>query len=74
MAVPPRVWFGQKRIGWGARPVSWQGWAVTVLYVALGFVAARALAAHHLALFGIVLVVLTAGYVLVVLATSSDRP
>ena len=73
MAVPPRVWFGQKRIGWGARPVSWQGWALTVLYVALGYVAARMLAAHHVALFVTALVVLTAGYVLVVVATSSGR-
>jgi hypothetical protein len=69
----PRVWFGQKRIGWGARPVAWQGWALTVLYVGLGYVAARMLAAHHVALFVTALVVLTAGYVLVVVATSSGR-
>jgi len=66
-----RVWFGQKRVGWGARPVSWQGWALTVLYVLLGYVAARTLAAHHLALFVIALVALTAGYILVVLGTSA---
>jgi hypothetical protein len=69
----PRVWFGQKRVGWGARPVSWQGWGLTALYVALGYVAARTLAAHHIALFVTALVVLTAGYVLVVFATSSGR-
>jgi hypothetical protein len=67
------VWFGQKRIGWGARPVSWQGWALTALYVALGYAAARTLAAHHVALFVTALVVLTAGYVLVVVGTSSGR-
>jgi hypothetical protein len=23
-------WFGPKRIGWGWRPVTWQGWLITV--------------------------------------------
>ena len=25
-----RSWFGPKRIGWGLRPQTWQGWAITV--------------------------------------------
>ncbi|CUU60575.1 hypothetical protein Ga0074812_14253 [Parafrankia irregularis] len=37
-----RPWFGPKRIGWGYRPVTWQGWALTlslaVLVVALSIV------------------------------------
>ena len=29
-------WFAPKRFGYGAgRPVSWQGWAVTILFVLL---------------------------------------
>jgi hypothetical protein len=24
-------WFGPKRIGWGWRPVSWEGWLATAL-------------------------------------------
>ena len=29
-------WFAPKRFGYGAgRPISWQGWAVTLTYVAL---------------------------------------
>lgn len=28
-------WFGPKRIGWGASPRTWQGWAITVLFIAL---------------------------------------
>ncbi|HUC23818.1 MAG TPA: hypothetical protein VMA73_14005 [Streptosporangiaceae bacterium] len=26
-----RPWFGPKRIGWGYRPQTWQGWLVTAL-------------------------------------------
>jgi hypothetical protein len=28
-----RPWFGPKRIGWGYRPQTWQGWLVTALSV-----------------------------------------
>jgi hypothetical protein len=32
---PSRPWFGPKRIGYGLRPQTWQGWAIvlTVLTV-----------------------------------------
>lgn len=36
-------WFGPKRIGWGASPRSWQGWIVT-----LGFIAVLAAAIRWL--------------------------
>jgi hypothetical protein len=26
-----RPWFGPKRIGWGFRPQTWQGWAITLI-------------------------------------------
>jgi hypothetical protein len=26
-----RPWFGPKRIGWGYRPQTWQGWAVILV-------------------------------------------
>jgi hypothetical protein len=53
----------QLRLGWGVRPVYWQGWALTGLYVLL--VLARMLAARHVALLLIALVALTAAYLLV---------
>lgn len=28
-----RVWFGPKRFGWGASPASWEGWAVTGVFI-----------------------------------------
>jgi hypothetical protein len=38
-----RPWFGPKRhIGWGWRPVSWQGWTVTAI-----FLASAVTAVHH---------------------------
>jgi hypothetical protein len=35
-------WFGPKRIGWGWRPVSWEGWLVTVLCAAVAIAASIA--------------------------------
>ena len=70
--MAPRVWFGRKTFGWGLKPVSWQGWALTALYLLLALVLARTLAAHHMALFVIALVVLTAAYTTVALATRRD--
>jgi hypothetical protein len=71
-AMPPG-WFGSKRIGWGVRPTSWQGWAVTGLYVLLALVLARALAARHVALFLVALVLLTAVYLVVAGLSSRSR-
>ena len=61
----PPGWFGSKRIGWGVRPTSWQGWAVTGIYVVVALVLARTLAARHVALFVFTLVLLTAAFVVV---------
>ncbi len=36
MPVDQRYWFHAKRYGWGwGLPASWQGWLVTLVYVAL---------------------------------------
>ncbi len=29
-----KLWFKAKRFGWGWTPISWQGWLVTLVYVA----------------------------------------
>jgi Mn2+/Fe2+ NRAMP family transporter len=71
--VTSRVWFGRKTFGWGLRPVRWQGWMVTGLYLLLVFVLTRALAARHMAEFVIALVVLTVAYAMIALATSDQR-
>jgi hypothetical protein len=30
-----KYWFRTKTYGWGWTPCSWQGWAITLLYIAL---------------------------------------
>lgn len=29
-----RPWFGPKRVGWGIRPQTWQGWSIVAAFVA----------------------------------------
>jgi hypothetical protein len=71
--VTSRAWFGRKTFGWGLRPVSWQGWALTAFYLLLVFAIAHALAKHHAVLFVVALVVLTVAYATVTLATRRDE-
>ncbi|MEK7099595.1 MAG: hypothetical protein AAB883_00435 [Patescibacteria group bacterium] len=33
--VRKNLWFRAKQYGWGWYPITWQGWAVTALYVVL---------------------------------------
>jgi hypothetical protein len=35
-----RPWFGPKRVGWGLRPQTWEGWLVTAVLAAAVVVAA----------------------------------
>ena len=51
---PPTPWFGSKRIGWGIRPQTWQGWAVTmgfafglIVFVLIIVAIVPHLAGHH---------------------------
>jgi hypothetical protein len=70
--TPGRPWFGRKRIGWGMRPISWQGWLLTVVYMIAIYAAVRLLAAHHGALFVGALVVITALYIAVAWAKRDE--
>ncbi|MGO9875460.1 MAG: hypothetical protein ACLPVY_16860 [Acidimicrobiia bacterium] len=64
-------WFGPKRIGWGFRPITWQGWSLMVVLVALFTVARYAL--HTNAEFFLAVAALLAGFYVVVLVTGG-RP
>ncbi len=45
MNEAPRYWFPAKRYGWGwGPPVTWQGWLVTIAWVATVFVGSLMLA------------------------------
>jgi len=62
-------WFGRKRYGWGLRPVSWQGWALTIAYVAIVLAVGITLAASQVWLFATVFAAATAAYLLVAYLT-----
>jgi len=34
-----KPWFGPKRVGWGLRPTSWQGWVVVLVVAGLAVLA-----------------------------------
>jgi hypothetical protein len=44
-ATGKRAWFGPKRIGFGLRPQTWQGWLVTLL-ICVVIVVVSLLVAH----------------------------
>jgi len=58
-------WFAAKRYGIGAgKPISWQGWALTIGYLA-AVVGASALLSKSVLAFVAILVSLTLGFVIV---------
>ena len=54
------------------RPISWQGWLLTVVYMIAIYAAARLLATHHTTLFIGALVVITALYIAVAWFTRDE--
>jgi ABC-2 type transport system ATP-binding protein len=66
-----RPWFRRRRLGFGWRPVSWQGWAVTLVAVAL-VIAVLALLHASLERIALVLLVL-AVYAVIALLTGGRR-
>ena len=63
-------WFGRKRFGWGLRPISWQGWVLTIAYVAIAVTLGATLASSQGLLFATVLAIATALVLLVVYLTT----
>ncbi|HEX8301657.1 hypothetical protein [Sphingomonas sp.] len=61
--VRPGYWFAPKAFGWGAVPVTWQGWLATAIYVALAVAVAR-IAQHRSSSWLIIFVPLTLGFAL----------
>ncbi len=50
MEKESRYWFPAKRYGWGwGLPISWQGWAVLLLWLAAILIATPLLRRHHVA-------------------------
>ena len=63
-------WFVRHTYGWGYRPSTWEGWGLTLLFVALLFADVAALRTHHAVAFIAVVAVLVVGYVLIARSTS----
>ncbi len=62
-------WFRSKRFGWGLQPISWQGWVLTVAYVAIDVTLGLTLASSQLWLFATLFAIVTALYLLVAYLT-----
>ncbi len=60
--VRPGYWFRPKRFGWGAVPVTWQGWLLTAALLAFGIAIAK-LAEARTRLWLVLLIPLVLGYV-----------
>ena len=58
MNSPGQYWFPAKRFGWGwGLPLTWQGWAILLVWTAaLVATAARLLPLHPLAFLGLAMV------------------
>lgn len=49
--ITKHPWFGPKRIGWGWRPVNWEGWVITFLFVAVVVAACSAFGGSPMTIF-----------------------
>lgn len=59
----------RKRWGWGLRPVSWQGWVLTIAYVAIAIIPGATQASSQGWLFATLFAMVTALYLLVAFLT-----
>ncbi len=64
------IWFAPKRYGWGATPVSWQGWAIMIGFIAIGIGAGRFFADRPIVVAAIVV---PAMIVLLVITVKTTR-
>ena len=63
--VRPGYWFRPKMLGWGAVPVTWQGWLVTAVFIAAAMGIAN-LAEHRSPAWLVLLVPAVPAFLLVV--------
>ena len=62
-------WFAPKRYGIGATPITWQGWALTLGFVAIAILVATKLAHRPLQMIGILAPLLTLFIVIIAKTT-----
>lgn len=61
--VRPGYWFRPKLFGWGAVPVTWQGWAATIGFVAIAILVARLVELRHNQAYLLAMVPVALGFV-----------
>ncbi len=54
-----KLWFKNKRFGWGWTPATWEGWLITLLFLALGVVAGMLFGEDSIAFFVSIFVLVT---------------
>ena len=57
-------WFAPKRYGFGSVPITWQGWAITIGYVAIVTPVSVALARHPVQLIAALIPISTVFFVI----------
>ncbi len=54
---PTNPWFGPKILGWGWRPLTWQGWLITLVLITL-LIGVRIAVGKSLLAFALMLVII----------------
>ena len=69
-----KIWFPAKKYGWGwGFPCAWQGWVVYAVWALLLFGGGIPLALHHIGIFVVYSIVLSAVLMLIVVA-KGEKP
>jgi hypothetical protein len=66
--ITKEPWFGNKTVGWGLSPVSWQGWVVTLILVLI--VVMDVLYIHRILINLIIIIMAIVGFYMVLILTS----
>lgn len=70
---PRTIWFPAKRYGWGwGPPVTWQGWVVMIVWIAVLTLGASVLAGRHWIAFAAFMVIMVA--ILIAICYAKGEP
>lgn len=69
--ITKESWFGNKHIGWGLSPITWQGWIVTLIFLLI--IIMDILYVHRILISIIIIIMAIVGFYLTLILTS-DLP
>ena len=58
-----KAWFGPKYLGWGWRPVTWEGWVSTLVFVGIVYVDFQYYGQNVYSLIGLIILFCLFAYV-----------